>query len=410
MAGASIPVSSAEVFARPAADRIWLGPRQQDALQYLLSSRRVRLLVGPVSCGKSTVLDHFVARPTAERAVLHTSGAKADPASLLASLLTSANLAPWDLTAVDQRNLFGAFVEQRRAQGRRVIVAIDDAQACGNDVWEEILRIAAFTLGGAPAVELVLAGNLAVVESADRLATHLGVNSADTHVMPAAATDDLLAYVEWRLEYHDMTPLVSPIACQMIARVSGGRYAAVDLLCRTALSLRERLRLARVDAGVVRQAMMALAVRRNASTGAVATTEPAWEAPPQGHLVITRDERLLERVALADRMLIGRSEHNDVCLPSPYLSRHHAAILGTPHGYYVVDLNSANGLLVNGVSTQRARLDDGDIVTLGPFRIEVQFPEWLARGNPLLDAASAHVRPAPTRAPAKPAPAIRRVK
>ena len=49
-------------------------------------------------------------------------------------------------------------------------------------------------------------------------------------------------------------------------------------------------------------------------------------------------------MTLGQRTLLGRSEHNDVCLPSPYLSRHHAAIVGTPEGYYIVDLNSVNGL------------------------------------------------------------------
>ena len=78
--------------------------------------------------------------------------------------------------------------------------------------------------------------------------------------------------------------------------------------------------------------------------------------------------------------MIGRSEHNDVCLPSPYLSRHHAVIVGTPEGYYLVDLNSVNGVQLNGSKIERAVLCDDDVLAMGPFRLKVQVPEWVAHG------------------------------
>jgi pSer/pThr/pTyr-binding forkhead associated (FHA) protein len=86
-------------------------------------------------------------------------------------------------------------------------------------------------------------------------------------------------------------------------------------------------------------------------------------------------------VALGQRTLLGRSEHNDVCLPSPYLSRHHAVIVGTPEGYYLVDLNSVNGVVLNGRRIERAMLCDQDVLSIGPFRLKVQIPEWLAHGD-----------------------------
>ena len=110
--------------------------------------------------------------------------------------------------------------------------------------------------------------------------------------------------------------------------------------------------------------------------------------PPQGYLLISRSGKVLTRVTLGQRTLIGRSEHNDVCLPSPYLSRHHAVIVGTPEGYYVVDLNSVNGLSLNGRTIERAVLCDQDLLVVGPFRLKVQIPEWLAHGNPFPEAES----------------------
>ena len=69
-------VSPARVFARPAADQIWLGPAQLSALSQLSRPARVRLLVGPPSSGKSTILNHLAARVRNEAVVLQCRGPK----------------------------------------------------------------------------------------------------------------------------------------------------------------------------------------------------------------------------------------------------------------------------------------------------------------------------------------------
>ena len=74
-----------------------------------------------------------------------------------------------------------------------------------------------------------------------------------------------------------------------------------------------------------------------------------------------------ERFPLAkDRVTIGRSRESDIFLPDQWLSRHHAAIEQREDGYWVSDLNSKNGTLLNGepVRTWR-RLRPGDVITLG---------------------------------------------
>ena len=206
------------------------------------------------------------------------------------------------------------------------------------------------------------------------------------HRLDPPSQPDLVAYVDWRLERFAMTDLVSPVAAQMIAKLSGERYGAVDVLCQMSLLLLRQLGLERVDARVARQAAALLASRQGSKLEAAHEVEPDQEPArgtlPQGHLLISRGGKLMSRVPLGQRTLMGRSEHNDACLPSPYLSRHHAVIVGTPEGYYVVDLNSMNGVMLNGRRIDRAVLCDQDVLAIGPFRIKVQIPEWLANGDP----------------------------
>ena len=150
-------VSPALVFARPTADQIWLGPSQQTALSQLSRNARARFLVGSGSSGKTTVLNHLASRMAAERVVLQCRGPKDDAASVLASLLLSADLAPWELSEIEQRNLLTVFLHQRLSQGRRVIVMIDDAHTCKPAAWEEIERLLTFKMDRKPALELLLA-------------------------------------------------------------------------------------------------------------------------------------------------------------------------------------------------------------------------------------------------------------
>jgi hypothetical protein len=347
-------------------------------------------LVGPPSSGKTSLLQHFVGRLDPSCVVLHCRGPKADAVAVLTSLLLSADLAPWDLSEIEQRNLLSVLVAQRRSQKRDVLLLVDDADKLEPPALEEIERLAMFKLDKKPALELVLAGPPAVAKHWQDAQTRLGTREVLVHSLSAVSWDDIVSYLEWRLERFDMQGLATPPALQTIARLSGGRYAAADVLGQMSLLLLRRLNLDRMDTRVVRQAVALLKARHGEKieTDNTAELEQTCDAAPQGHLLVSRGGKTLARVSLEPRMLVGRSEDNDVCLPSPYLSRHHAVIVGTPEGYYVMDLNSVNGVLLNGRRVESTVLCDEDVLTVGPFRLKVQVPEAIAKRQPPPEAPS----------------------
>jgi FhaA, N-terminal domain/FHA domain len=65
------------------------------------------------------------------------------------------------------------------------------------------------------------------------------------------------------------------------------------------------------------------------------------------------------------RTLIGRSRECDIQIDDPSASRRHAEVRQEGTAYWIVDLDSTNGLEVNGMRTQRAKLDHGDKITIG---------------------------------------------
>jgi Protein of unknown function (DUF3662)/FHA domain len=65
------------------------------------------------------------------------------------------------------------------------------------------------------------------------------------------------------------------------------------------------------------------------------------------------------------RLLIGRSRDCDIRLTDPNVSRRHGEVRREGDSYWVVDLDSTNGTEVNGRRLKRARLHDGDTITMG---------------------------------------------
>lgn len=70
---------------------------------------------------------------------------------------------------------------------------------------------------------------------------------------------------------------------------------------------------------------------------------------------------------------IGRLDTNDICVPMDVVSRYHARVEMVEDGFMIVDLESENGVYVNGKRVQQQVLADGDKIELGPGTREFIF-------------------------------------
>ena len=112
----------------------------------------------------------------------------------------------------------------------------------------------------------------------------------------------------------------------------------------------------------------------------------AGDAAPPARLVVVStnlagSEFLLDRASL----VIGRTPENDIVLNHKSISRHHAKIIRDGDKYIVVDLESANGVRVNGSEFERVELQGGDTLELGHVRLK------FAGGNEYVDFEAAAV-------------------
>jgi len=66
---------------------------------------------------------------------------------------------------------------------------------------------------------------------------------------------------------------------------------------------------------------------------------------------------------------VGRAEDNRLRLLGKSVSRHHCEIRLYDDVATVLDLDSRNGLTINGKSAHQARLRHGDEIRIGPYRL-----------------------------------------
>ena len=71
---------------------------------------------------------------------------------------------------------------------------------------------------------------------------------------------------------------------------------------------------------------------------------------------------------------MGRELDNTLRLPDPSISRHHCVLRKVDTGYEIQDLQSSNGVLVNGNRVQSSPLRNGDRITLGQIQLTFQDP------------------------------------
>jgi hypothetical protein len=72
-----------------------------------------------------------------------------------------------------------------------------------------------------------------------------------------------------------------------------------------------------------------------------------------------------------DRTTLGRSPDNDIVFDNMVVSGHHCTFeLKGLADVFVEDLRSTNGTYINGKMVKRQRLHDGDVVSIGNFRIQ----------------------------------------
>jgi pSer/pThr/pTyr-binding forkhead associated (FHA) protein len=88
-------------------------------------------------------------------------------------------------------------------------------------------------------------------------------------------------------------------------------------------------------------------------------------------LILSMDGVVLKEYLLnKERTTIGRKPHNDIVIDNLAVSSEHAAIITILNDSFLEDLDSTNGLSVNGQSTKKHFLQNNDVVEIGKYKLK----------------------------------------
>jgi pSer/pThr/pTyr-binding forkhead associated (FHA) protein len=97
-----------------------------------------------------------------------------------------------------------------------------------------------------------------------------------------------------------------------------------------------------------------------------AELSPEPERPPEVEReVVTLTANGRSHPVNTRRVVLGRARECDIRIVDGNVSRRHAELVQEGATYWLVDLESTNGTSLNGAPVQRAKLSDGDRITIG---------------------------------------------
>jgi hypothetical protein len=104
-------------------------------------------------------------------------------------------------------------------------------------------------------------------------------------------------------------------------------------------------------------------------------TDRPWTRRPRFGawvLVVQSGPRAGLRCPMSERVRVGRVEDNDLTIPEPAVSRHHAVLERAEGGWTLIDLDSANGSWVNGRRVTRQVVTPGDHIRFGDVAVGIE--------------------------------------
>lgn len=125
-------------------------------------------------------------------------------------------------------------------------------------------------------------------------------------------------------------------------------------------------------------------------------------------LILTLDDSFISEYPLDKaRISIGRRPSNDIHIDNLAVSGEHAAIMQVGDAFYMEDLASTNGTIVNDVIVERHLLQHADLIEIGKYKLKYINPFIASRQSAVASKADFQqtimVRPPAVKAAALPA-------
>jgi type II secretory pathway predicted ATPase ExeA len=345
------------------------------------AARGISLLQGPPLSGKSTLIRTYVGSVGGAYAVAVVDGQDIDTGGLLTTMLQQFGYSLKTSSANEVMGLVRVFVMQQAASGKVPMLIVENAHGLSPDTFRALCDLAELRVQAGSALKIVLASDrsLQAIISSHAMEPIKKRLLHDIHMRPMTEDESkTYLYAKLRAAGSECPEYIFPSnVCQTLFVASGGWPGVLDRIALLALARATSLPVS-ID-NIEHPALPA----------------PTWDAdelaiaeqsnlippkPPQ--LVVTNNGSVICELTMEkSRLLIGRSDHNDISIGSRFVSRHHALLVRHDAATFLMDLNSTNGTFVNSVRVSNHVLVHDDIIIMGHHRIKFYDPYATTRGQ-----------------------------
>ena len=292
------------------------------AIEFLHSTARhpqgLGLFQGPALSGKSTIIHDFLASYRKECDGVVVDGRGLDASRLLARILEELEFDVELGSTNEALNVLRVYAMQKAAAGRAPLIVIENADALTPSAMQTICELSAMQVGRYSALRLILASDhsLAKLVQASAMQCIESRLTGSFHLAPMLDEEvAIYLYSKLRAGGCDKPESVLPESvCETVFKASGGWPGIVDRLMLLALA---SAKCCPLTPQLIEKPFIP------AMTGDAGLESLAVAGGDGARLYLTYNGRTLQEIPLnAERIMIGRSEHNDVPIPSRFVSHH----------------------------------------------------------------------------------------
>ncbi len=310
----------------------------QTALKYLRSvlkgKNSVGLLQGPNACGKTTMVRQLSEKLPSDAAVAVIDGSRIKPRELLSEILTQFGY-DTGLGEVDELlSMIKVFAVQQTCSCEPPVIFIDNVDRMYPSALKALDTLAGMKAKQNFVIRLILTG-------------HEGLRSL-------IESDGMRSIAKRSTEIFSMDPL-TPIETKLYlhARLRACGVKQVDKMFPVAVCNR-------------------LHEKSGGWPGLLNQHARATLRSELPRFIITKNGKTVAEYEFQEKkMLLGRSEFADIVIDDDSVSKIHIALILYSDGLILLDLNSANGTIVNSARVTSTILKDNDVISLGNHRIKV---------------------------------------
>ncbi len=337
------------------------------------------VVTGEIGSGKTTLIECFLDELPEDVTLALISQTQLSPVEFLQTLLVEFGFEPFKMAKVELLAIIKDFLVEQYAQGKKILLVVDEAQNLSKKVLEEIRLLSGIETKKEKVLRIILAGQPELGDTLDsprleqlaqrvRLRFHLGrLSRAETreyilHRLNVAGAED--------------REIFTTEALRLVFIYSGGVPRLVNILCDTALLCAFADEKTVVDEQVIRAAVEELQWTeyeqrlRDRETTAENTDNLDLATMPLAKLELYFGEDFVSEIELRPgRYVIGRTGDNDLQIQSKFVSRHHAQIVTDLQQSTIEDLNSTNGIFVGTRRVKRHLFVDADEIQLGEHKL-----------------------------------------